>query len=207
MNNKTKWTTSRIVKLVFIILFAISTIAFCFMPLGFDIKDDDLERLFIAGMFADCALWVISLFGFLICLLLDQIKKNNPEKYVRLFPASENANFFKKIWESPLILLILTFVFLIVGEIVCVALNNMTNTIIYLVIEATCIISGLIFDMKKLALSKRLFCAVVIGFVVASIVILIFTMTPIGSGKCPYCGGRGYFGGGSYGEMVDCPDC
>ena len=24
---------------------------------------------------------------------------------------------------------------------------------------------------------------------------------------CEYCGGRGYFGGGSYGQMVDCPSC
>ncbi|MBR5449314.1 MAG: hypothetical protein IKV43_04915, partial [Clostridia bacterium] len=144
MNNKKKWTTSRIVKMVFIILFAISTIAFCFMPLGFDIKDDDLERLFMAGMFIDCALWIISFFGFLVCLLLDQIKKNNPEKYARLFPASEDANFFKKIWESPLILMILTIVLLLVGEIVCVVLDDIIITIAYLAIEAICIILGLI---------------------------------------------------------------
>ena len=204
--NKKKWTTSKIVKLVFIILFAISTIAFCFMPLGFDIKDKELEKLFIAGMFVDLALWTISFFGFFICLLLDQIKKNNPEKYARLFPSNEDANFFKKIWESPLILLILTLILFIVGEIICVALNNTTLTIVYLVVEAICIVIGLICK-RKFGFSKTLFLAVVIGVVIAIIFIIIFTFTSTGGDTCPYCGGRGYFGGGKYGQMVDCPDC
>ena len=211
-NDKKKWTTSRIVKLVFIVLFAISTIGFCCMPLSFDIKDDALEQLFIALMFVDAGLWVVSLFGFLVTSLLDSIKKNHPEKYARLFPSKENTNFFKKIWESPLILMILTFVLLIAGEIICVALNNITFTLIYIVIEAICIIIGLILKNGKYGLSKRWFCAVVIGIIVATMVISLSHFMPTNNekfnpDKCYWCEGEGFYMTEKGGKVYKCSHC
>ena len=98
--------------------------------------------------------------------------------------------------------MILSIALFLIAMIISIATGN---TLIFVISEIICIGVGLFvaWTNEWMHTSKIIFIAIIIG------VVLALMVSALGGGKseCKYCGGRGYFGGGSYGQMVDCPDC
>ena len=114
------------------------------------------------------------------------------------------SDWFVKLWNNKLAMIIistvltLTFPFFFLDfifmYIVCMVISIIVCIYVSYKIDA---------EEFKENIGKMLIIAVALGFVMF---LFMFLGTLVG-GDCQYCGGRGYFGGGKQGQMVDCPHC
>lgn len=210
MDVNKKTPTSKIVKIIFIIIFAISTVGyFAFIPFLNDKLTEVEGNIMIALMFLDAGLWVISFFGFLITLLLDSVKKVNPELYAKLVVYDKNKSFIYNVWNSVVIMLITSVVLLLIFTIISTVLESQ---IVWLIILAISIVVSIVIAIcigwKKLG--KILFIAVLIAalisFTVPAIINIVDGSSTSNSGACGVCGGSGLVPKDGVG-FATCPYC
>ena len=186
MENNSKGTNKlKIATIVFAIIFAITTIGLCLIPLTFNAKKGSLlAEISLPLIIVDVILLIISLFGFSICALLGQIKKINPALYEKLTRFSNRsdgdtsvssqsftqkiASFFLNIWNNSLIMFIITGLLFIGVEIICVILGNQVT---YLIVELICIITAVCISAVKgwNKLSNILFLYIVWGIITTNV--------------------------------------
>ena len=210
MDVNKKTSTSKIVKIIFIIIFAISTVGyFAFIPF-FDAKlTKTEENIMIALMFLDLGLWVISFFGFFITLLLDMYKKHNPALYAKLINYDKNKSFIYNVWNSIVVMLIVSVVLLLIFTIVSVLLESQ---IVWLIILAISIVVGIVVAIcigwKNFG--KILFIAVLIAALISFTAPFIIDMfdgnSTSNSDVCGVCGGTGLVPKEGLG-FTTCPNC
>ena len=117
-------------------------------------------------------------------------------------------DFLAKIWDDGKTL---TWISVALAVIFLLIFLDVIFLYIILVVLAFLICAGL--DMHVVScnwtFSKYFFIALIITIVVTFLMSFVVgdAFGIILNEKCPYCGGKGYFGGGKYGQMVDCPDC
>ena len=111
--------------------------------------------------------------------------------------------FLMKLWNNNVLTIITSAIIFLFS---CITLfpDFKAGFITFLVV-AQCVAFLVLFIGKKWKVGQSLLFATIIALIFATTLGLL---SLIGGGpKCRYCGGKGYFGGGKYGQMVDCPDC
>ena len=212
-NNLQKTSKFKIAKIIFVIIFAVATIGFfMFIPfLDAELTETEENVMFFL-MFLDVGVWVVSLFGFLFTILLQDIKKINPQLYAKLASFDKGKNFFKNLWDNMFVMIIVSIILLIGFTIVFSLLKAQLIWIILLIISIIIsVIIALCTGWKRLG--KVLFITILICALITSSVPLIQGIFGGISGgdnsnndKCGVCDGSGMVPNEEFG-FSKCPYC
>ncbi len=116
-----------------------------------------------------------------------------------------SGNFITKLWNNNIVMISLSAILVLSTFFIfsyLISLFIVVSEVIFIGFAIA------IFNREGYTLGKAIFIATIIGFAFGLILGLIFGIDLYPSySNCPYCGGKGYFGGGKYGQMVDCPSC
>ena len=104
-----------------------------------------------------------------------------------------------KYWSSSVALIVLTAILMIPA----LFIFSGDSLVPFLVAEFVCIFIEFIIGICTGNVGRGIF----FGFLAGLVLGLIFGIDLYPDTNCPACGGKGYFGGGKYGQMVDCPSC
>ena len=113
-------------------------------------------------------------------------------------------NIFSSIWNNNFVMTVLS---LILSISACIYLfpSDRLMFIVFMVISEFLAL-GLLLAID-LDIGKAFFFATIIALTFSTLLSLIVGIDLYPDTNCKSCGGKGYFGGGKYGQMVDCPDC
>ena len=116
---------------------------------------------------------------------------------------NKTSLFFYTLWNSDIAMMVITATIFVFSLFVFSG-----DMLIYLITSQVIGIGlGCIIGNTMGSLGKGAFLGGVIGLVLGVPIGLICGIDLYPDSGCPYCGGKGYFGGGKYGQMVDCPSC
>ena len=113
-----------------------------------------------------------------------------------------NKNIFVKLWNNNNLLICISLCLVVLFGFV------FSRSMLLYIIAMGISLAGGVFVAWMTGNGKWTYLgrSLLIAFAFGVILVLICTFAQ-GESQCPYCGGKGYFGGGKYGQMVDCPDC
>lgn len=203
-NNSPRKSMSKILKIVFVVIFAISTIGyFAFIPFLDSKLTKAEENIMFLLMFLDAGLWVVSFFGFLFTCLWDSIKKTKPE----LICFDPEKSFLKNVWDNTFIMFIISTVLLLVLTIVFSVLEIQWIWIIMLAFSIVIsIILAFCIGWRRFA--KILFIAILVCALITSVSVLIYNISNSGNDNigCGVCNGTGLVPNKGAGFST-CPNC
>ena len=122
-----------------------------------------------------------------------------------------SGNFITKLWNNNTAMIVVAALFLLFTFFVFSG-----NLLMFIIISEVIGVGFSVAIFKSVfnneenqnSLGKVVLIATIASFIFGLLLGLICGIDLYPSySNCPYCGGKGYFGGGKYGQMVDCPSC